>query len=642
MGHQLRGLLRLAVRRRDAEQVGDLACRRHHERSVEGPGIARRRHAETSDVMPVVAVRLLQLDDEALARAERQRLRQREPQLLRPADVGQDRPACRAALGIAVDRRRRGPAAVRVLGDEELLLLGRERRDEPHLADLGAVALDPAADLGEDEVAVGRTARSLHRKRIVRQHLHPQRDEPGDAVGEAHRVDIRVRVLPARQHGTVVADLQRRAAGGRGLRRCQAHPGPVGREHRELPRLPLREGALQLRVRPVELLLQRVRDLPEPLQFARLVGVRHQHAGLAGADDRLLHVREDRAHGVEIFLRDRVELVVVALRAADRLAEPDGADGADAVGQVACLVVLGLGAAFFGGEEQPVEGRGDLLVLRRLRHQVAGDLLAGEAVERHAVVERADDVVAVRPDVARRVRVVADGVGEAHDIEPADGHAFAVVRRRQQRLDAFRVGIRRRVALEVRDLLRLRRQADQVEVETTREGAAVRFRRRLQAELGDALADQVVDRARPVGDRGLHRRRVRPMALVLGALRDPAAEQLLLGGREGLVGFRRGHPVVLVGRREPADQLALGRSAGDDGDLPGLRGLQGRVAQVETEAALDLGRVRSVAGEAVVRQQRLHVVVEIHLAHGRGAEVRRQRERERGDEQHQPGARDQG
>jgi len=87
-----------------------------------------------------------------------------------------------------------------------------------------------------------------------------------------------------------------------------------------------------------------------------LVGRRdHEHALLAAADIGFMDVGEERPEGVEVPLRERVELMVVALGAAGRLAQPGRADRADAVRQHPLLVVLGLGPAFLGGQEQAVE-----------------------------------------------------------------------------------------------------------------------------------------------------------------------------------------------------------------------------------------------------------------------------------------------
>ena len=77
-----------------------------------------------------------------------------------------------------------------------------------------------------------------------------------------------------------------------------------------------------------------------------------------------------------------------------------------------------------------------------LGQQIAGQLLDRELVERKIAVERGDDPVAPRPHHAMTVDVVAVRVGVARGVEPGHGHALAVARRLQQRVDAplVRVG----------------------------------------------------------------------------------------------------------------------------------------------------------------------------------------------------------
>ena len=86
-----------------------------------------------------------------------------------------------------------------------------------------------------------------------------------------------------------------------------------------------------------------------------LIGRRNQHAFFAATNIRLMDVGEECSQGEEVALGERVELVVMALRAAGGLAKPGGANRADAVVQHALLVVLGLGPAFFRGQEQAIE-----------------------------------------------------------------------------------------------------------------------------------------------------------------------------------------------------------------------------------------------------------------------------------------------
>ena len=142
-------------------------------------------------------------------------------------------------------------------------------------------------------------------------------------------------------------------------------------------------------------------------------------------DAPLLHVGEERLQGVEVGRLNRVELMVVALGAAEGAAQPGIGDGSDAFGAVLREVFLHLGAAFAGHHIQAIIAARDELFFGRVRQEVAGELLAREDVERLIRVEGVDDVIAVREDALILVAVVADRVGEAGDIEPPDCHAFA-------------------------------------------------------------------------------------------------------------------------------------------------------------------------------------------------------------------------
>ncbi len=172
---------------------------------------------------------------------------------------------------------------------------------------------------------------------------------------------------------------------------------------------------------------------------------------------------------------------------------PDGADGADAVGEVAGLVILRLGAAFLGGQEQPVEGGANERFEAATGQQVAGDLFACEGVEGLVPVERLDDVVAVRPDVPGIVRVIADGVGEPGDIEPLDRHAFAVMGRGQQAVDEAFVGVRGGILFEGGDVGGAGWKPDEIEMKTAGEGAAIGFGGGLDAEAAEAAAHEFID-----------------------------------------------------------------------------------------------------------------------------------------------------
>jgi len=63
--------------------------------------------------------------------------------------------------------------------------------------------------------------------------------------------------------------------------------------------------------------------------------------------------------------------------------------------------------------EEPVVAAGDLLLVGGIRQEIAGELLGDEFVEGLVLVEGPDDVIAIHPDVAGVVAVVAAAVGVA-------------------------------------------------------------------------------------------------------------------------------------------------------------------------------------------------------------------------------------
>ena len=164
---------------------------------------------------------------------------------------------------------------------------------------------------------------------------------------------------------------------------------------------------------------------------------------------------------------------------------------------------------------------------------------------------------------------------------------------------------------------RVGREAGEVEAEAAGEGAAVGLRRGREAGGFEPGEDEGVDWVF-APDCVLHLRRLRssgrdqrPMRLVLGAFGDPLLERFFLGGGELLVGFRRRHHRVGIGRVGARDERALGRLAGDDGIV-----LDGDFAFVEAEVGLAGGAVGAVAGEAVLREDRADVAVVLELVGG--------------------------
>ena len=155
----------------------------------------------------------------------------------------------------------------------------------------------------------------------------------------------------------------------------------------------------------------------------------------------LVHIVEVGEDLVKLLLGDRVELVIVAARAAERQPEKCGAGGGHAVHDRLHAVLLEIDAAFIVARRIAMEAGGDQLIHGRVRQHVARDLFDRELVERHVVIQRIDDPVAIFPDLARGVDGVAVGIGVARHIEPMPAPSLAVMRRSQQSIDDALIGI---------------------------------------------------------------------------------------------------------------------------------------------------------------------------------------------------------
>ena len=210
----------------------------------------------------------------------------------------------------------------------------------------------------------------------------------------------------------------------------------------------------------------------------------------------------------------------------------------------------------------------------RAGQHVAGELLDRELIERHVGVEGVDDPIAIRPDRARPVLLVAVGVGVAGQVEPAPRPALAVMRRSQQSIDQRLVGSRRWVVDEGVDLFGRRRQADQVEVQPPGQRVAIGLGRGCQACRLDPGQGKVIDRvARPGGisHRGqgcLHGGSKAQWDSYLAPCGDPGPQGLPLLVGQWLVGGGRRHLGLGIDRHHPMHQLAFVRLAGHDRPLP--------------------------------------------------------------------------
>ena len=147
-----------------------------------------------------------------------------------------------------------------------------------------------------------------------------------------------------------------------------------------------------------------------------------------------------RLQAVIVGLRNRIEFVVVALRAADRQAVErlDGiADHIVAIqvprnfAVVLCFGNLGVTNQI----PRPCRNEPESLdtVSRVGIQHVAGNLLLDEPSPGLVLVKRPHDVIAIGPGVGSRlVLIVSVGVAVVDDVEPMPGPPLAVVRRIQQ------------------------------------------------------------------------------------------------------------------------------------------------------------------------------------------------------------------
>ena len=153
--------------------------------------------------------------------------------------------------------------------------------------------------------------------------------------------------------------------------------------------------------------------------------------------------REEHARqGVVVFVRNRVELMVVAAGAAERQAEKRLSEGVDAIVGAISLVLRQVGGRLHLLTQIPEAGAHHRLVRSgrridpRLGKQISGNLLPNKLIVGQIVVERPHRPIAILSGIGKRVvDVVAAGLAVADDVEPMPRKSFAVVRRGEQVID---------------------------------------------------------------------------------------------------------------------------------------------------------------------------------------------------------------
>ena len=306
-------------------------------------------------------------------------------------------------------------------------------------------------------------------------------------------------------------------------------------------------------------------------------------------------VIEEGRELVELLLRERIKLVVVAHGAAGSEAEPHGRRRLCAVAGVEHGVFLGNHSAFVRRDVAAVEAAGDLvvedLVGRGIRavvlHEIAGQLQDRELIERHVAVERVDHPLPIGPHLAEVVEVDAVGVAVACVVEPVAAAMLAPLEAREQRIDEPLVGVGVGVVHESIDEGGLGWQAREVEREPAGEHVPIGLGGRCEALLLEPGEDEAIERVFDPGlvldggRRGPPRRDERPVGLVLSAFGDPPLEELLLFGREHLLHARWRHHLLGILGEDAVEGDARIRVAGHDGAT-----FDGGITVVEPEVGL--------------------------------------------------------
>ena len=152
------------------------------------------------------------------------------------------------------------------------------------------------------------------------------------------------------------------------------------------------------------------------------------------------NVVEEGEEAIVVALRNWIELVVVAVRAFERQAEPCHPESADAVGHILNAVLLFDDPAFGVDHVVPAKAGSDALVESGLGQQIAGQLLGDETVVGEVPVEGFNHPVTPAPHVAFGVVVKAMGIGVAGHVQPVDCHPLAIGGGGQQAIRCGRIG----------------------------------------------------------------------------------------------------------------------------------------------------------------------------------------------------------
>ena len=158
-----------------------------------------------------------------------------------------------------------------------------------------------------------------------------------------------------------------------------------------------------------------------------------------------VEIIEKRAQGIEIVLSGWIELMIVADCATHSKSHECGAECFRALTCDVDAQLLGNCATFVAADTQSHITAADQGIDSFHWHQVASDLLDGKLIEGLVAVERADHIIAVRPDVTAVVEMQTVSIGVPGVVEPVACALFPESRPSEQSVDKMLVCVRRRV-----------------------------------------------------------------------------------------------------------------------------------------------------------------------------------------------------
>ena len=331
----------------------------------------------------------------------------------------------------------------------------------------------------------------------------------------------------------------------------------------------------------------------------------------------LRNIIEERKKPVEIALRNRIVLVIVAAGTAHRKPEPGHGGCFQTIHDVFHLIFLRNRAALEVNHVVAVKATGELLFGRRVRQQVTGQLLHRELVVRHVAIEGGDDPIAPVPGFAMGIDVIAVRIGVPGKIQPLGRHPLPVARRRQKRVNPLLVSVGGFVGEEGINLSRCGWQPGQIIGNPAQQSRAVGLGRGLQLFFFEAGQYEIVNRRlRPTGSDGgrvmANGSGESPVRLPFRTFIDPFAERFHLLRRQSLAGTGRRHAVSGGRGCDTLQNTTLLRLSRRDNTF----GKPAAVRDIKAQVCHAFGRVGAMTGKTVFRENRPDFAIKIDSREG--------------------------